>query len=533
MKKHPKFDLPGEGQKSSTSAVPPHEQEANKTTEMKRAAQALQESEARFRILADSMPQLVWTALPDGTVDYYNLRYKEYSGIAPQGDRDWVWAPVLHDDDVDATVNAWQNAVATEGIYQIEHRAKMADGSFRWHLSRGVPVHDSRGRLVRYFGTATDIHEHRLAMNALAESEERFRSLVNSMDDIVFTLDRQQRFTGLFGGSIKRLNISWKAMIGKRISDMINDDSGLIHEDAARQALNGENILYEWSTDFPSGRVHFQVRMSPLRDREGRVTGVVGVGRDVTEIISAEVALAEYASRLEHSNQELENFAYMASHDLQEPLRKIAAFGKALKESAAGKLNDDEHGYLERMEAATERMQGMISDLLALSRITTETRLFTKVNLADIAREAVSDLETVIENTGGRVIIEDLPVVEADPIQMHSLLLNLIGNGLKYHRPDLRPVVTVRGESIWQEASRRRLIAIRVADNGIGFDEANLERIFRPFVRLHGRSRYEGSGMGLAICSKIVERHGGSITARSCPESGSVFTVILPDRLAG
>jgi light-regulated signal transduction histidine kinase (bacteriophytochrome) len=209
---------------------------------------------------------------------------------------------------------------------------------------------------------------------------------------------------------------------------------------------------------------------------------------------------------------------------LQEPLRKIQAFGERLGERAEDRLDDETHDYLERMLSAASRMRAMINDLLALSRVTTQGRPFEQVDLNEVAREVLSDLETRIERTGGKVEVGDLPTLEADPLQMHQLLQNLIGNGLKFHKPDEPPVVRLFGQCL--EASQEALIFIE--DNGIGFEEQYVERIFQPFQRLHGMNQYEGSGMGLAICRKIVERHSGSIIARSAPGEGASFTIQLP-----
>jgi len=228
-------------------------------------------------------------------------------------------------------------------------------------------------------------------------------------------------------------------------------------------------------------------------------------------------------AELQRSNIELEQFVYVASHDLQEPLRKVQAFGDRLGTKYASALDERGHDYLERMRGAARRMQEMINDLLALSRIAARAQPFVPVNLRQTADEAISDLEIRIERTGGRVEVGDLPTIEAEPTQMRQLLENLIGNGLKFHRDGVVPVVKVYGKVTDDDRCQ-----IFVEDNGIGFDEKYLDRIFQPFQRLHGRSAYEGSGIGLAICRKIVERHGGSITARSAPGEGATFIVTLP-----
>jgi signal transduction histidine kinase len=239
--------------------------------------------------------------------------------------------------------------------------------------------------------------------------------------------------------------------------------------------------------------------------------------------------------QLERSNRDLQDFAMVASHDLQEPLRKIQMFGDRLREAAGPSLSAEGQDYLRRMQAAADRGQVLIEGLLAYSRITTKARPPAPVELETIAREVVGDLEPRLAAVGGQVAIGPLPVIEADPLQMRQLLQNLVGNGLKFHRPDAPPRVRIEAERVTAKAGANgpvEMWQLTVADNGIGFDEKYLDRIFKLFQRLHERHTYDGAGMGLAICRRIAERHGGTITARSTPGQGSTFIVTLPTRQA-
>lgn len=235
--------------------------------------------------------------------------------------------------------------------------------------------------------------------------------------------------------------------------------------------------------------------------------------------------LEELNEALLHSNHELEQFASVASHDLQEPLRKIQAFGDRLESRYGDQLEAKGRQYVERMKSAAGRMRKLIDDLLSFSRVTTKAQPFEAVDLAELANEVVGDLEERINVSGGRVEIGELPAIDADPTQMRQLLQNLIGNGLKFHKPDVPPVVRVDAQL---DGDAEATCELRVRDNGIGFDCAYLDRIFEVFQRLHGRQEYAGTGMGLAICRKIVLRHGGDITARSAPDEGATFIVHLP-----
>jgi light-regulated signal transduction histidine kinase (bacteriophytochrome) len=260
-----------------------------------------------------------------------------------------------------------------------------------------------------------------------------------------------------------------------------------------------------------------------------RLAGAAVVFRDVTEWEKAQAALQEYAQRLEGANRELRDFAFIASHDLQEPVRKIRAFSERLQTRYASTIDEDGLDLLKRMNGAAERMQRMISDLLQLSRVTTQGQPFIPVDLNQVVTEVISDLEVRLEQTGGQVISNKLPAIQADPQQMTQLFLNLVGNALKFHQPGLPPLVRISGRLLPNIGrTGRRKVEIRVEDNGIGFNPQNVERIFQPFQRLHSQSEYEGTGIGLSICQKIVERHGGSIRAESEAGRGSTFIITLP-----
>lgn len=229
-------------------------------------------------------------------------------------------------------------------------------------------------------------------------------------------------------------------------------------------------------------------------------------------------------AELQRSNQELERFAAIASHDLQEPVRKILAFGSRLQSEAAA-LTPDAQDHLKRMLAASARLQRLINDLLQYARVTSRGGAFTLVDLTQIVNDAIEDLGHQQERSAGRVEVGALPAIEADATQMRQLFQNLVGNALKFRRRDSPPVVSIAADEIAGESVR-----ITVRDNGIGFDQQHAEQIFDVFRRLHGRDEYEGTGIGLPLCRRIVQRHGGSISAQSAPGEGALFTIELPLR---
>lgn len=293
-----------------------------------------------------------------------------------------------------------------------------------------------------------------------------------------------------------------------------------------RDKLAVEPELYDFDVDhvFPGiGRkiMLLNARMVMHGPDEPRM--ILLAIEDVTERRISERRLAQQHRELQRSNAALEEFASVASHDLQEPLRKILSFGERLQMYAGPALDSNARQQLDRMLSAAARMRTLINDLMAYSQVTTRVHAFVRTDLAKVAREVISDLETAVADAAGYVEVGTLPVIEADALQMRQLLQNLLGNALKYSRKDVPPVVRLNGSCV-----DGKTCTITVADNGIGFDEEHGDKIFRMFERLHNRKEYEGSGIGLAICRKIVERHGGTIAATSTAGQGATFTVTLP-----
>jgi signal transduction histidine kinase len=262
--------------------------------------------------------------------------------------------------------------------------------------------------------------------------------------------------------------------------------------------LRGDDGRHRW----------FRVRAVPRRDASGAVASWVAACTDVDDLV--------------RSRDDLERFATVAAHDLQEPLRKIQAFGERLAARGGSRLDERGRDYLDRMFAAVARLRGLIRDVLAYSLAEAPGRRASEVDLGAVAAEVVIDLSEAIERDRGVVEVGSLPVVAADPTQMRQLLQNLIANGLKFARPGEPPRVRVAGRV---ESGR---CVIEVADDGVGFAPEDAERIFEPFRRLHGRGDRGGSGLGLAICRRIADRHGGSIVAEAAPGAGALFRVVLP-----
>ena len=258
------------------------------------------------------------------------------------------------------------------------------------------------------------------------------------------------------------------------------------------------------------------------------LNGSMLVLRDVTERRLAQERVTETARELERSNRELTEFAAVASHDLRAPLRSVTSFVSLMEEDYGDTFTDEGRTYVTRIKAAVTRMTGLIDGLLTLARVRAKGEPFGPVQLGEVAQDVVADLTHGLAESGGTVEIGPLPAVEADRLQMRQLLQNLIGNAIKFRRPGIAPRVVVSASPAPRGDAEEMLWELRVADNGIGLDPVHAEKIFKPFERLHGHASYEGSGLGLAVCARIVERHGGRIRAEGQPGLGTTLVVTLP-----
>ncbi len=388
-------------------------------------------------------------------------------------------------------------------------------------------VHRDCGRLLQ-------------TQRSLEESRARKTAILESSLDPIITIDHR--------GMITEFNRAAEQVFGRSRTEVLGTQPSEILFPAAKIAgyqnridryLDaGEGSLLSKRNEVIAVRssgLPFEAELTMTINQEHGNPVLTFFVRDISKRKRAEEEQRRHAQELEQSNRELEQFAYVASHDLQEPLRKIRTFGDRLLSTYGNALDDTGRECLGRMQNAAQRMQTLIEGLLSLSRITTRAAEFAAVDLGKVAREVVSDLEVKIEQSGARIEIGKLPTIQADALQMRQLLQNLIGNALKFHRKDDPPMVEIDARLVRDKQNRpltgprcNEQCRLVVRDNGIGFDEKYLDRIFDVFQRLHPRDVHEGTGIGLAICRKIVERHDGQITAQSAPDQGAKFVVLLP-----
>ncbi|HWV99040.1 MAG TPA: ATP-binding protein [Candidatus Acidoferrum sp.] len=355
----------------------------------------------------------------------------------------------------------------------------------------------------------------------LEQLQRRYEMILNSAGEGICGLDLEGRATFVNPTVAKLTGWPLSELLGKTEREIFfhNHPGG---PEPVPGASPDQAIFYRKDgTCFP-----VEVVKTPISEN-GHVEGSVLVFKDITERKQVEETLAQRAAELARSNAELEQFAFVASHDLQEPLRKIQAFGDRLKAKCAETRSPEAQDYLERMQNAAARMRTLINDLLAFSRVIRSSEPFVPVDLGQITKEVLGDLEVRIEKSGARVEVGSLPTLDADAMQMRQLLLNLLSNALKFQAPGNVPSVELKART-FNVLSGEQFCELTVQDNGIGFDEKYLDKMFAVFQRLHGRGEYEGTGVGLAVCRRIVDRHHGRIVASSRPGQGATFTVTLP-----
>jgi PAS domain S-box-containing protein len=386
---------------------------------------------------------------------------------------------------------------------------------------------------------ARDFAARRRAEIALEEQARLLTDIIDTIPEMVYLTDTDGRYLLDNRAHRRYLGVhSGESVLGKTASDIYPKDLAARHaRDDSFVVSTGAPIRNHEEPARPaSPNIHWlSTTKMPFRNASGKIIGLLGVNVDITKRKADEQKLQRFAAQLERSNAELQNFASVASHDLQEPLRKIQAFGDRLKSKCSDQLGEQGRDYLDRMQNAAQRMQTLIQDLLQLSRVTSRAQPFQLCDLGKIVAEVINDLEVSIEQSEGKLEIGELPTIEADPLQMRQLFQNLIANALKFRRHETPPVVQISSEfllatdhSLGGARPRDKITKIKVKDNGIGFDQKFADQIFVVFQRLHTKQEYEGTGIGLAVCRKITDRHGGSIVAHSREGQGATFEVILP-----
>ncbi|MHA0042391.1 PAS domain-containing sensor histidine kinase [Deinococcus sp. PEB2-63] len=517
-------------------------------TEKQAMQTEMRRRERRYRSLVRATSQIVWDAFPDGDFQPPQAEWEAFTGQTPAQYRGVGWLDAIHPDDRAHTLAEWQRAVRDGDVYSVEHRLRRADGQYAPMQVRAVPVTDERGQLVEWVGTHSDLSAIREAEQALralnAELEGRVQQrtedlarvtrfstlLLTAAGEGIFGLDGRGVTTFANPAAARMLGYSIERMIGQPQHDLVHHH----HEDGRPYAL-AECPIHQTLVDGQTRRVERDVMwhaqghavpvayvVTPTHDEHGQPSGAVVMVQDITERIRAQEQLQELIEDLERSNQDLEQFAYVASHDLQEPLRTVGSYTELLARRYRGQLDPRADQYLHFMQDAVDRMRSLIQDLLGFARLSRADLTLTPVALDTLLRGVQQNVRGTLDADGSTLVWDTPDQVMGQASLLTQLLTNLVSNGLKFHRP---------GEAAHVQITSRRegdMVHVQVRDNGIGIAPEYHARIFEIFQRLHRRETYAGNGMGLAICRKITEHHGGRIWLDSTPDQGSTFHLTLP-----
>jgi two-component system, LuxR family, sensor kinase FixL len=418
-------------------------------------------------------------------------------------------------------------------LYQKEYPCN-SPSEKRWFILKATRFDEGHNK--RAVIAHENITQQKQAIEDLKKTEQKLHLHFEQTPLAIIEWDKNFCVTDWNPQAEKIFGYTKKFAIGKHASELLFEkryfedvnregkiflkDKKSIQSIIPTRTKNGKEIICQWYN-------------TPLVDPSGEVVGSASMIEDITERVNKDKAIQDLNRKLQISNRELEDFASVASHDLQEPLRKVHMFSDRIMTKYAENLPPEGQDYFKRMQNAVTRMHLLINDLLAFSRVASKAKPYEKVDLNELTNEVIDDLEVRIKETNTTIDKTDLPTIDADAMQMRQLIQNLISNAIKFKKKNASPKIKLSAKII-KKADHPALnkqikyCEISVADNGIGFNVKYLDKIFTVFQRLHGNNEYEGSGIGLAVCRKIAERHGGSITATSKEGKGSVFYVTLP-----
>jgi PAS domain S-box-containing protein len=508
-------------------------------TERVIAERALRESESRFRQLAESLPQLVWTFEPGGPCDYLSGQWVAYTGIPEAPQLGFGWLDQLHPDDREPSVAAWEAAVAAGTDFHTEFRIRRHDGEYRWFDTQAVRLRDADGSTVKWFGSNTDITERRHAEDKLAESEDKFRymfdrsSVARSITQPSGEIEVNEAFLEMVGYTREELGerATWQqishpddaAHTSRIVASIVSGERASARFEKRYLHKDGSVIWADVSTS---------LRRNSDGDADYFMTTIV----DITERKRAEEEILRLNAELEQrvlertaqlgaANKELEAFAYSVSHDLRAPLRHISGFASILVEDAGDALDENGRDCLATISDSVREMGVLIDDLLQFSRVGRMEMQIADVDMEEVLAEAVAPIR---EETADRAIewsIGPLPHVLGDHNLLRQVWANLVGNAVKYSR-DRAPARIEIGAVHGDGDSRDHVFFVR--DNGVGFDMQYADKLFRVFQRLHSSAEFEGTGIGLANVQRIITRLGGRVWAEAELDHGATFSFALP-----
>lgn len=505
-------------------------------TEVKRLGAELEEQKEKlFKLMQNSLIGVTLIDLNGKCLDANNAMC-ELLGYSKKDLLNVDFRKITHKDDVKKEDELYKKILSREKSgFQIEKRFLHKNSEIVWVIYSVSAIKNKDGNVKYLISQAQDI------TSTKENEEKRLKDLVNSISSIAWFTDKEGGFSSKQESWMNYTGQPWKEHKGFGWVNAIHPDDRELLLSIWKQALANKTTYKSegriWNNKLEK-YCYFNAYAVPVLandeiyewqgivvdiDEITQIKQTFEIDDNSSELASKDQIIAEKAKALVALNNELEQFTYVASHDLQEPLRKVTAFGDRLKNKYENELGEQGKEYLDRMLSATYRMQNLIDDLLDYSRAARGPQELKEFDLNIIISEVLEDLESRIRDTSGKVNVNSkLPSIKADPTQMRQLFQNLIGNALKFHKKEEKPIINVNC------GSEKGFYKITIEDNGIGFEDEYKERIFKPFQRLHTRTEYKGTGIGLSICKKITNSHGGDITAESKVNKGTTFTIVLP-----
>ncbi|RYF91603.1 MAG: PAS domain-containing sensor histidine kinase, partial [Chitinophagaceae bacterium] len=523
-------------------------------TAQKTALRQLEESEEKFRALVTATSDVIYQM----NTEWAEMRTLEGKGVLSnltEPVTSWL-EKYIWPEDREQVLASIKDATAQKAIFELEHRVFRADGSPGWTFSRAVPILDEAGNISEWFGAASDITARKHAEEALKlareESESRkrlYETITSSTPDLIYVFDLDYRFTYVNSALLQMWGKTWEEAVGNSLQENGYEAwHATMHEREIDHVINTKtSIRGEVSFHHAElGRRIYDYIFSPVINDNGEVEAIAGTSRDITDIKAAEELLkqgqekleslvAERTRELQRSNEDLEQFAHVASHDLKEPVRKMLTYSMILRDEFQGQLNAKAEKSLAKIVSSAVRMHAMIDGVLLYSSLHNIEQTTQTINLNETLLNIESDLEILFKEKKATIRYTDLPTISGSPVLIYQLFYNLVSNSLKFARPGIPPVIEVKPFKLSREIisgldldMKESFVAVRIEDNGIGFHNEHAEHIFRAFIRLNSKDKFEGTGLGLSLCQKIVERHHGAIYAEGMPNQGAAFTIVLP-----
>jgi PAS domain S-box-containing protein len=518
-------------------------------TEQKNFLIELEESEKRFRNLANNAPVMIWTSGTDASYDFFNKAWLDFTGHLPENESGDGWLENIAAEDLETYKDTYNRSFENKSRFTHEYKMKRHDGSYRWITCEGIPRYASDGTFVGYIGSCLDIHDSKLAKeelesiidertselhkrNAELQQQKDFvETMLDASIDIMLVYDKDMRFRSFNKACELKYGLKKDEVLGKRLLDIYPYAAGSQGYLDLQRALAGETIhnpVYKSAvTD-----LYYEDFLIPMKTPDNEVYSVLVIAHDITGNIASAEKLKQTNADLVKSNRDLEQFAYIASHDLQEPLRKIQTFASLLESN----INNEaaRKKYFDKISSSAQRMSDLIKAVLNYSRLTITREKFELVNIATVIEQVKIDFELLIAEKRVSITYDELPEIKGIFLQLIQLFSNLISNSIKFSDKD--PVIHISSR-LFQGGDishyphldpSQTYYEFVVKDNGIGFDQQYVEQMFTIFQRLHDRELYEGTGIGLALCKKIVDNHHGYLNAKSEPGKGSSFFIYLP-----